>query len=166
MCRSIIISTRFQKRIFASSEITANSILLSLYVPFSFEPVKLYNLEQAIQFIHKFNGLCAVAHPWLYNYPIRVCKEALQYGVDGVECFPPRHHPEASSVVYRTFCHKHNLFCCSGSDFHGVTSSEVGIGENVFPEKEVGATLELFEQKGILYRVFFKTESNKQAVNP
>ena len=25
---------------------------------------------------------------------------------------------------------------------------------------------ELFEQKGILYRVFFKTESNKQAINP
>lgn len=112
--------------------------------------MKLYNLEQAIQFVHKYNGLCAVAHPWLYNYPIRVCKEAVQFGVDGMECFPPRHHPEASSVGYRTFCHKHNLFCCSGSDFHGVTSSEVGIGENVFPEKEVGATLELFEQKGIL----------------
>ena len=73
--------------------------------------------------------------------------------------------PLAADVI-RKQLDKHNLFCCSGSDFHGVTSSEVGIGENVFPEKEVGATLELFEQKGILYRVFFKTESNKQAINP
>ena len=125
-----------------------------LFLTFSYEPVKLYNLEQAIQFVHKYDGLCAVAHPWICSYPIRVCKEALKCGVDGVECFPPRHHSESGSMVYRTFCHKHNLFCCSGSDFHGITSNEVVIGENIFPEKEVRATLELFEQKGIIWIVF------------
>ena len=125
-----------------------------LFLTFSYEPVKLYNLEQAIRFVHKYDGLCAVAHPWICSYPIRVCKEALKCGVDGVECFPPRHHSESGSMVYRTFCHKHNLFCCSGSDFHGITSNEVGIGENIFPEKEVRATLELFEQKGIIWIVF------------
>lgn len=112
--------------------------------------MKLYDLEQAIQFVHKHDGLCAVAHPWLYNYPIRVCKEALKFGVDGVECYPPRHHPQSNNMAYRTFCHNHNLFCCSGSDFHGIKSSEVGIGENVLVGREIDATLQLFEQKGIL----------------
>ena len=44
-----------------------------------------------------------------------------------------------------------------------MTSSEVGIGENVFPEKEVGATLKLFEQKGILWSVCsMQNNTNKQ----
>lgn len=47
-----------------------------------------------------------------------------------------------------------------------MTSSEVGIGENVFPQKEVEATLELFEQKGILWSVCsMQNITNKQSMN-
>ena len=90
----------------------------------SYEPVRFLTLRDGIELIHSYKGVAAVAHPWLCNDPLQVCSEALSYGVDGLECFPPSHREEYGTTQFRDFAHLHNLFCSSGSDFHGINNLE------------------------------------------
>ena len=117
---------------------------------FSYEPVHFRTLKDGIELIHSYKGVAAVAHPWLCNDPLQVCSEALSYGVDGLECFPPSHREEYGTTQFRDFAHLHNLFCSSGSDFHGINNLEVPIGENVFPEEEVDAFLAVLKKHEVL----------------
>lgn len=87
-------------------------------------------------------------------------KKVVEYGIDGMECFPPVHHPETGSQEYLTFAHEHNLIATSGSDYHGnyslleqsvgTKSPEVLPGDNIFPVAEKEATIEYFKKHHIL----------------
>ena len=46
-------------------------------------------------------------------------KKVVECGVDGMECFPPVHHPETGSQEYLSFAHANHLIATSGSDYHG-----------------------------------------------
>lgn len=48
-----------------------------------------------------------------------VMRKAVECGIDGMECFPPVHHPETGSQEYLSFAHTHHLIATSGSDYHG-----------------------------------------------
>ena len=48
-----------------------------------------------------------------------VMKKVVECGVDGMECFPPVHHPETGSQEYLSFAHANHLIATSGSDYHG-----------------------------------------------
>ena len=74
----------------------------------------------------------------------------MQKGVDGLECYPPSGHSEHGTSLYRDICRKHNLFCSSGSDFHGITLSEVGIGDNIFPEEDADELIDFFKKHSIM----------------
>lgn len=97
--------------------------------------MQLYGLKEAIDIIHSYNGVAAIAHPWLCVNPMRVCEDAVQLGVDGLECFPPAHREEYGTTQFVDFAKKHELFCSSGSDYHALGGQEVLPGENVFPEE-------------------------------
>ena len=80
--------------------------------------------EEAIQLIHRYNGIACLAHPWLYSDNDRVMEHFVSIGVDGMECFPPAHKMEADSEKYYEFAKKHNLLVTSGSDYHGIMINE------------------------------------------
>ena len=68
-------------------------------------------MGEAIQLVHSYGGVIAVAHPWYCKDAMKVCEEAVKLGIDGLECFPPEGSPEFGTSRYQTFAHDHNLFC-------------------------------------------------------
>ena len=133
--------------------------------------------HEAIQLIHKYNGIACLAHPWydwlinsfilLYKQlpalirmelvrnrltkdPEAVTKYFVEIGVDGMECFPPKHHQDENSGYFYDFAKKHNLYVTSGSDYHGSKDPEVLPGDNIYNEEEWERTSNLFKEKNIL----------------
>ena len=95
--------------------------------------MQLYSLKEAIDIIHSYRGVAAIAHPWLCGNPMQVCEDAVKFGVNGLECFPPTHREEHGTTQFVDFANQHQLFCSSGSDYHALGGEEVLPGENVFP---------------------------------
>ena len=116
----------------------------------SYEPVRFLTLQEGINLIHEYKGLAFVAHPWLCVNPLAVCSSAAELGIDGLECFPPKHREEYNTPVFRDFAHQHSLLCSSGSDYHGINDLEVPIGDNVFPAEEVDAFLTALKKHDVL----------------
>lgn len=129
---------------------TAPLYLQDLCFTCSYEPLQLYDLKQAIDLIHSHQGVAAVAHPWLCLDPLRVCEDAVQLGVDGLECFPPEGRSEFGTSLYSSFAKEHGLFCSSGSDYHGIEGAGVMVGTNVFPEEYANEFIEVMKKHNII----------------
>ena len=80
-------------------------------------------VQECIETIKASGGKTVLAHP----YQIGLENEALDrlvgklvsaYGLDGMECFYPKHTP-AQTAFYLSLAQKHRIHVTGGSDFHG-----------------------------------------------
>ena len=116
----------------------------------SYEPVRLFTVKEAIDFIHKFQGLACIAHPWLCSNALDVCKNAYELQIDGIECFPPKHHSAFGTNIFVNFAQEHGLICSGGSDFHSIEDCSVDVGNNIFPEEFADAFLSIMKKHEII----------------
>lgn len=121
---------------------------------FSHEPVRLFTVKEAIDFVHQYHGIACLAHPWLCSDPTSVCKQAIELGIDGLECFPPKHHESYGTEEYVDIAKEHHLVCSSGSDFHSEVNCEVDVGENVYPKVYAEEFLCHLKKQNIIYSCF------------
>ena len=77
---------------------------------------------ECIAAIHDAGGKAVLAHPCQLGCShgrleeiLRALKDA---GLDGIECFYPRHSPE-QTAAYLRLADKYGLYITGGSDFHG-----------------------------------------------
>lgn len=75
--------------------------------------------------IHEANGLAVLAHPGVTfsaESMDRGLAAALECGIDGIECYYPKHAPELRDALLK-FCAAHALQITAGSDCHGAFST-------------------------------------------
>lgn len=78
--------------------------------------------EECIRAIHDGGGKAVLAHPYQLGYTSEKLEETLrtlkEYGLDGLECYYPRHTPEMVRE-YLALAGRFDLRISGGSDFHG-----------------------------------------------
>ena len=106
---------------------------------------KLPTSEEAIDLIHKANGVAFIAHPGLYKMNIdskrKLVSRLAAYGLDGIECIYSKHSKEETEV-YLSWAEKLGLKISVGSDFHG---------EKVKPDVELGMMINEEKYKGKIF---------------
>ena len=73
--------------------------------------------------IHEAGGLAVLAHPAVYD-SYDVMEELLPLGLDGVEVWHPRNHPDDPERL-SGFCREHGLIMTGGTDFHGLYTKKL-----------------------------------------
>lgn len=84
--------------------------------------------EEVIQTIHAAGGCAVLAHPGVTfgEAALSGTKAALELGVDGVECFYPKHSAQLTAALLN-LCGRHSLSVTAGSDCHGAYGkSDIG----------------------------------------
>ena len=72
---------------------------------------------EAIELIHKANGLAILAHPGIAKAGKHI-EEFIRYGLDGIEAIHPNHNQRLQQS-YLKFAEKNGLLATGGSDYHG-----------------------------------------------
>lgn len=89
-----------------------------------YQKIERYKASAAecIHVIHQSGGKAVLAHPYQLGFSDEKLERTLQTlkdsGLDGLECYYPRHTPEMVQH-YLTLAKKYNLSVSAGSDFHG-----------------------------------------------
>jgi len=85
-----------------------------------YEAAGFHPAAEVIAAIHAAGGCAILAHPGVTfrEDPVEAFNEARLLGVDGAECFYPRHTAALTERLLR-FCDFHNLSATAGSDCHG-----------------------------------------------
>lgn len=85
-----------------------------------YESAGFHPAAEVIATIHAAGGCAILAHPGVTfrENPVEALNEARLLGVDGAECFYPRHTAALTERLVR-FCDSHNLSATAGSDCHG-----------------------------------------------
>ena len=77
---------------------------------------------ECIAAVHSAGGRAVLAHPYQLGYADDRLEETLrtlrEKGLDGLECFYPRHTP-GQTAAYLRLAEKYGLYITAGSDFHG-----------------------------------------------
>ena len=84
-------------------------------------------LDEAIEAIHKDNGIAVIAHPYEYRKKklnIEMLLEDLVHKVDGIECFHPS-ATEEESLHLLDIAKRNDLIVTGGSDFHGINKPNI-----------------------------------------
>lgn len=81
------------------------------------------SVRRCIEAIHASGGKAVLAHPYQIGLEDNTLEElvgklAAGCGLDGIECFYPRHTPE-QTAFYLSLVEKYQLHATGGSDFHG-----------------------------------------------
>lgn len=81
------------------------------------------SVRECIEAIHASGGKAVLAHPYQIGLEDNALEElvgklAAGCGLDGIECFYPRHTPE-QVAFYLSLVEKYQLHATGGSDFHG-----------------------------------------------
>jgi len=87
--------------------------------------------EEAISAVKAAGGIPVLAHPGsaLYgNNFQQTVSLAIDYGVEGIECFHPENGDEATEYCLE-LCRRENLYITGGSDCHGTFVKERWIGK-------------------------------------
>ena len=79
-----------------------------------------------IELIHAAGGLAVLAHPGL-NRVDHAIPTLVEAGLDGLECFHPKHAP-ATAEHYLQMAHRLRLLVTGGSDCHGLAKGQPMIG--------------------------------------
>ena len=79
--------------------------------------------EEIISLLHAAGGCAVLAHPGVTRPedPLGLIRHAARLGIDGVECFYPKHAPSLTEALF-SFCDAENLTVTAGSDCHGTFS--------------------------------------------
>jgi 3',5'-nucleoside bisphosphate phosphatase len=89
----------------------------------------------AIDLIHEAKGLAVLAHPGL-NHADNVIPLVARSGLDGLECYHPKHSP-ATAEHYVELARRLNLLITGGSDCHGLSKGRPLIGTVKLPYERV-----------------------------
>jgi 3',5'-nucleoside bisphosphate phosphatase len=79
-----------------------------------------------VELIHAAGGLAVLAHPGL-NRVDHAIPTLVEAGMDGLECFHPK-HPPATAEHYLQLAHRLRLLVTGGSDCHGLAKGQPMIG--------------------------------------
>jgi hypothetical protein len=95
-------------------------------------PKKKLTLKQAIDIIHKSEGLAVLAHPASlkhkqYRETEAMLNELANSGLDGVEAYHPSHSKNYSRFLLKSV-QKNGLLVSGGSDFHGDAKPDIELG--------------------------------------
>lgn len=101
---------------------------------------------EAIDLIHAAGGLAVLAHPGL-NHDDGIVRQLAALGIDGVECFHPKHGPSASRR-YQAMAGELGLLVTGGSDCHGRRGNRPTMGTVTIPVSLVEALVERCRQRG------------------
>jgi len=88
---------------------------------------------KGIQLIHQTGGLAVLAHPGL-NKADHLIPFLVDAGIDGLECFHPKHSP-AMAAHYTAIAKQHGLLITGGSDCHGLNKGKATIGTVRLPHE-------------------------------
>lgn len=83
------------------------------YLPNSPVPI-----SEAVDAVHAAGGVAMIAHPGLYRNGDEVVHEAVQAGVDGIECYHSDHDHDTTQH-YLARARKLDRLVSGGADFHG-----------------------------------------------
>lgn len=97
--------------------------------------------SKAVDLIHQAGGLAVLAHPGL-NHDDSLVAKLKAFGLDGLECFHPKHGPSAVAR-YQAMARDLGLLVTGGSDCHGRSKNRPTMGSVKLPMAFVDALLEL-----------------------
>lgn len=83
----------------------------------AYVPRPVFSAREAIEYTHEFGGIAVLAHPGIYRFEVQL-KALLDYGLDGIEAYYPR-HSAAQMACWEREAKRHHLIRSGGSDFHG-----------------------------------------------
>ncbi|UCD93581.1 MAG: PHP domain-containing protein [Candidatus Zixiibacteriota bacterium] len=86
---------------------------------------------EAIELIHRANGLAVLAHPGIAAAD-KYINEFIGYGMDGIEVYHPR-HTQAQREHYMEIAKERHLLSTGGSDYHGREGRYGMIGSQPVP---------------------------------
>src|SRR5262249_1353861 len=86
---------------------------------------------EAIELVQQSGGVAVMAHPG-FNKTDDVIPKLVDAGMDGIECFHPKHSASASQH-YLQIAAKHKLLITGGSDCHGMSKGKPLIGTVKIP---------------------------------
>ncbi|MFA4028777.1 MAG: hypothetical protein GDYSWBUE_000841 [Candidatus Fervidibacterota bacterium] len=112
----------------------------------AYVPRERVSCADAVELIHRANGLAVVAHPCDFGN-LELVWEVVKCGVDGVEAFHPRISKAESERLVR-MAREAGLVITGGSDFHDEGSALVKLGGITVPYAHV---LELRERHSRLF---------------
>lgn len=87
-----------------------------------------FSMQEAIARMHAAGGTAILAHPGetVREGLSEILPDLLDLGLDGVECFYPKHTPEVQTLCLE-ICRRRGLMITAGSDCHGAFgSADVG----------------------------------------
>jgi hypothetical protein len=92
---------------------------------------------EAIRLVHRAGGVAVLAHPGL-SQADPWFSELLAAGLDGVECYHPK-HDAACTERYLALAREHGLLVTGGSDCHGMSKGQPSIGTVRIPRGHAAA---------------------------
>ncbi|MFH2036072.1 MAG: PHP domain-containing protein [Candidatus Zixiibacteriota bacterium] len=107
----------------------------------AYVPKKNLTPKEAIELIHKADGLAFLAHPGICDVA-RYIGEFKEYGLDGIEIYHPAHNRSIKKSL-KKLAQKESLMISGGSDFHGREGHHEMIGSQSVPAE----LLDLIKQK-------------------
>jgi len=107
------------------------------------------SVKEVINLIHECGGICVFAHPMELSKmnpkilpDMKSIKELIEklkeMGLDGVECYSPKHTPEQAKELY-DYCEKLGLVQTYGNDYHARDGQLFGTDKHEFREKLISA---------------------------
>ncbi len=98
----------------------------------AYVPKELLPVQEAIDIIHRANGLVAVAHPLqnrkVAEYGVETfIKELMDEGIDGMEVYYSSLSNESTHLL-RIIADRYGLLITGGTDFHGKTKPGIELG--------------------------------------
>lgn len=85
------------------------------------------SFDEAVELIRGAGGVAVLAHPGLLCSE-RTVLALIERGVDGIECFHPK-HSDAQADRYRRVATERGLLVTGGSDCHGKTQGSPTLGQ-------------------------------------
>lgn len=100
-------------------------------------PKRKMSAARTIELIHGAGGLAVMAHPGL-NHDDTMIERLARSGLDGLECFHPKHGPGATAK-YQAIAGRLGLLVTGGSDCHGMSKNKPTMGTVKVPVALVDA---------------------------
>ncbi len=99
-------------------------------LPYSVGDAEPLTLRRCIEVIHRAGGVAVLAHPvgfYVKEMPPEQVREAVEWGLDGLEVYHPRQTPEQNRYLW-SLVKEFNLIATGGSDCHGKIKDKPRMG--------------------------------------
>ena len=104
----------------------------------AYAPVEYPEVTEIVPKIHEAGGLAVLAHPAVYD-SYDVMEELLPLGLDGVEVWHPRNHPDDPERL-SGFCREHGLIMTGGNGFSRAVYEKAESVRNLYYWRRPGGT--------------------------